>query len=59
MKKTNSISYMLFQKYLRDREHEHGIYTGPSRGSVSGSMIAYILGITDIDSIKFDLNFFR
>lgn len=58
-KKTNSISYMLFQKYLRDREHKHGIYTGPSRGSVSGSMIAYILGITDIDSIKFDLNFFR
>jgi len=58
-KKTNSISYMLFQKYLRDREHENGIYTGPSRGSVSGSMVAYILGITDVDSMKFDLNFFR
>ena len=58
-KKTNSISYMLFQKYLRDREHKNGIYTGPSRGSVSGSMIAYILGITDVDSMKFDLNFFR
>lgn len=58
-KKTNSISYMLFQKYLRDREHENGIYTGPSRGSVSGSMVAYILGITDVDSMKFDLNLFR
>jgi DNA polymerase-3 subunit alpha len=57
--KTNSVDFMLLQSYLRDWEHENGIYCGPSRGSVSGSEVAYILGITEMDSIKFDLNFFR
>ncbi|MEI6204720.1 MAG: PHP domain-containing protein, partial [Enhydrobacter sp.] len=32
---------------------EHGIPVGPGRGSASGSMIAYAMGITDIDPIKF------
>lgn len=58
-KKTNLIDFMLLQSYLRDWEKENGIYCGYSRGSVSGSMIAYILGITEMDSIKFGLNFFR
>lgn len=58
-KQTNLIDFMLLQSYLRDWERENGIYCGYSRGSVSGSMIAYILGITEIDSMKFGLNFFR
>lgn len=58
-KKTNSIEFMLLQEYLRDWEKNNGIQCGYSRGSVSGSMIAYILGITEMDSIKFGLNFFR
>lgn len=57
--KTHMESFMLFQKFVRDWEHENGIYVGAGRGSVSGSMIAYLLGITEMDSIKFDLNFFR
>ena len=57
--KTGCIDFMLLQTYLRNWEHEHDIYCGPSRGSVSGSLIAYILGVTEMDSLKFDLNFFR
>jgi hypothetical protein len=37
----------------------NGIYTGPGRGSVAGSLIAYALRITDIDPIKYDLYFER
>ena len=50
---------MLFQKFVRDTEHSMGIYTGPGRGSVSASMIAYLLGITDVDSMRFGLELFR
>jgi len=37
----------------------HGIPVGPGRGSGAGSLIAYLIGITDVDSIKFDLLFER
>lgn len=57
--KTQSIDFMLLQTYLREWEATNGIQCGYGRGSVSGSMIAYILGITKMDSLKFDLNFFR
>ena len=57
--KTKSTEFMLLQDYLRDWEKSNGIYCGYGRGSVSGSLAAYILGITEMDSIKFDLNFFR
>lgn len=58
-KKVGAIDYILLQEYLRSWEKENGIYCGYSRGSVSGSYVAYLLGITEMDSIKFDLNFFR
>ena len=57
--KCQSIDFMLLQKYLRDWEHKNGIWCGPGRGSVSGSQVAYALGITEMDSKKFGLNFFR
>ncbi|MEO7318870.1 MAG: DNA polymerase III subunit alpha, partial [Chthoniobacteraceae bacterium] len=38
---------------------EHGIPVGPGRGSAAGSMVAYAMGITDIDPIKFKLLFER
>lgn len=38
---------------------EQGIVTGPGRGSVGGSLVAYLLGITDIDPIRFNLIFER
>lgn len=58
-KSSNTIDFMLFQTFLREWEHENDIYVGPGRGSVTGSEVAYLLGITDMDSLKFDLNFWR
>jgi len=58
-KTCNAIDYMLLQKDIIDFAHKNNIWQGYSRGSVSGSIIAYILGITESDSIKFDLIFER
>jgi DNA polymerase III subunit alpha len=38
---------------------ENGIPVGPGRGSAAGSLVAYVLGITDVDPLKFDLLFER
>ena len=58
-KKVGAIDFMLLETYLREWERDNGIQCGYGRGSVSGSLIAYALGITQMDSIKFNLNFFR
>jgi DNA polymerase-3 subunit alpha len=42
-------------KYAR----QQGISVGPGRGSAAGSLVAYCLGITNIDPIKYDLLFER
>lgn len=39
--------------------HDHGILTGPGRGSAAGSIVAYVLGITDVDPLTYDLLFER
>ncbi|MCI3925138.1 DNA polymerase III subunit alpha [Paenibacillus sp. TRM 82003] len=39
--------------------HERGIMTGPGRGSSAGSLVAYVLGITDVDPIRYGLLFER
>ncbi|MFB5758896.1 DNA polymerase III subunit alpha [Paenibacillus medicaginis] len=57
--KLGAIDYMLLQKKIIDWCHDNGIYQGFGRGSVNGSEIAYILKITEMDSIKHNLNFFR
>ena len=44
-----------FIKYARD----HDIMVGPGRGSAAGSLVAYSLGITRLDPIKYDLLFER
>lgn len=44
-----------FMKYA----HEHDILTGPGRGSAAGSLVSYVLEITDIDPIEYDLLFER
>lgn len=56
---TDSIDYMLLQAHLREWEAKNNIKCGYGRGSVSGSIIAYILEITKVDSIKFNLSFSR
>lgn len=59
-KHNDAINFMLleedYKKYLREKEN---ILPGYSRGSVSGSEIAYLLHITEVDSIKYSLNFER
>ena len=46
---------MGFIKYARD----HDIMVGPGRGSAAGSLVAYTLGITQLDPIRYDLLFER
>lgn len=58
-KKVGAIDFMLLETYLREWERKNDIQCGYGRGSVSGSLIAYALGITQMDSLKFNLNFFR
>lgn len=57
--KLNMYGFMLFMHTIIAWCHSHGIPTGPGRGSVGGSKIAYILDITDIDPIKFGTIFSR
>ena len=38
---------------------EHSILTGPGRGSAAGSLVSYVLGITNIDPIQYKLFFSR
>ena len=38
---------------------KQGIIVGPGRGSAAGSLVAYVLGIVDVDPIEFDLYFER
>lgn len=58
-KATKSIDFMMLEVFMRAWEKEHEIECGYGRGSVSGSFVAYLLGITQMDSKKFNLNFFR
>lgn len=57
--KTGAHEFMLLENYKLQWERANNIHRGVGRGSVNGSFIAYVLGITKMDSIKFDLNFFR
>ena len=55
----NAIDFMLLEEDYKKALKDDGVNFGYSRGSVSGSVIAYVLGITDVDSIRFNLNFER
>ncbi len=50
--------FLIVQDYVGFAKRA-GIPVGPGRGSGAGSLVAYLLGITEIDSIKFDLLFER
>lgn len=58
-KQNGSISYMLADWTMVNAAREQGIPMGYGRGSVTGSLIAYLLGQTEMDSVKFGLNFER
>lgn len=50
--------YFLTMKAIMDIAREH-MLLGPGRGSAAGSVVAYILGITNLDPIEYDLSFER
>ncbi len=58
-KHNKAIDFLLLDTDIKEYARSKGIYPGYSRGSVSGSLIAYILGMTDMDSVKHKLNFQR
>lgn len=57
--KCGASPYMALKYHQHMWEQDHGIRTGYGRGSVTGSMCAYVTGITDVDSMEYGLNFFR
>ncbi|MDT8271612.1 MAG: DNA polymerase III subunit alpha [Desulfomonilia bacterium] len=50
--------FLIVSDYIR-YAREHNIPVGPGRGSAAGSLVAYCLGITDIDPIRWNLLFER
>ncbi|KEK16067.1 DNA polymerase III [Limosilactobacillus reuteri] len=58
-KHNGAIDYMLSHQDIINAAKEHGIHFGPGRGSVGGSLIAYLCGQTEMDSLKLGLNFER
>lgn len=58
-KKLNMMSFMLFMSEMMEWCEENNIPTCPCRGSVGGSTLAYITGITDVDPIRWGTIFSR
>src|SRR6266496_4267570 len=59
LEKTGFISYILIVWDFIHFAKQRGIPVGPGRGSAAGSLVAYVLGITDIDPLQYGLIFER
>ncbi|MEK7478899.1 MAG: DNA polymerase III subunit alpha, partial [Patescibacteria group bacterium] len=59
VKKTGFVDYFLIVQDFVNWAKERGIAVGPGRGSAAGSIVSYILGITDLDPIQYGLMFER
>jgi DNA polymerase III subunit alpha len=55
----NFASYFLVVSDMVNWAKQNEILVGPGRGSAAGSLVCYLLGITEVDPIEFDLLFFR
>lgn len=51
--------FLIVQDFIAAARQELGVWVGPGRGSAAGSVVAYCLGITRIDPLKYDLLFER
>ncbi|MCM1520671.1 MAG: DNA polymerase III subunit alpha [Lachnoclostridium sp.] len=51
--------FLIVQDFINAARHQLGVSVGPGRGSAAGSVVAYCLGITQVDPIKYDLLFER
>lgn len=59
IEKTGYASYFLIVQDFVNWAKDQGIVVGPGRGSAAGSFVSYLVGITNIDPIKYDLLFER
>lgn len=59
LKRLNFAGYFLLVQDIVQFAKKSGILVGPGRGSVGGSLIAYLMGITDCDPLRFGLLFER
>ena len=59
IEKTGFADYFLIVQDYVVWAKEHGIVVGPGRGSAAGSLVSYVLGITEVDPLKYDLLFER
>jgi DNA polymerase-3 subunit alpha len=59
LERTGFVSYLLIVWDFIHFAKEKGIPVGPGRGSAAGSIVAYVLGITDIDPLQYGLIFER
>ncbi|MEK7178230.1 MAG: DNA polymerase III subunit alpha, partial [Patescibacteria group bacterium] len=59
IQKTGFASYILIVWDIVNWAKNQGIAVGPGRGSAAGSLISYLIGITNIDPIKYNLLFER
>lgn len=61
IKEKGFCSYFIIQKMITDEARRYGgaEAVGPGRGSIGGSLVAYIIGLIDVDPIKHDLLFSR
>lgn len=59
IEKTGFADYFLIVQDYINWAKTHGIVVGPGRGSAAGSIVSYILGITNIDPLAYDLLFER
>jgi len=57
--KADYAGYFLITQDFINWAKQNGIPVGPGRGSAAGSLVAYVLGITDVDPLVFDLLFER
>ena len=55
----DTVDYFLITRDIVNWSHENGIMTGISRGSAGGCLISYLLGITKLDPLKYNLLFER
>jgi DNA polymerase-3 subunit alpha len=59
LRKLKFEAYFLLVSKIVKWSKEQGILVGPGRGSVGGSLVAYLMGITDVDPLRFNLLFER
>jgi len=59
IQKTGYPGYFLIVQDFTSKAREMGVSVGPGRGSAAGSAVAYCIGITNVDPIKYDLLFER